>query len=61
MRSAWVKPGTTEIEERIHNPMVRIDNDLAVVWAPFDFLVDGKIGITVEQTFSIWSVSTEDG
>jgi hypothetical protein len=22
---------------------VRIDNDLAVVWAPFDFLVDGKV------------------
>jgi Putative lumazine-binding len=37
------KPGTTQIEERIHDPMVRIDNDLAVVWAPFDFLVDGKI------------------
>jgi len=37
------KPGTTQIEERIHNPMVRIDNDLAVVWAPFDFLVDGKV------------------
>lgn len=37
------KPGTTQIEERIHDPMVRIDNDLAVVWAPFDFLVDGKV------------------
>jgi hypothetical protein len=37
------KPGTTQIEERIHNPLVRIDNDLAVVWAPFDFLVDGKV------------------
>jgi hypothetical protein len=37
------KPGTTKIEERIHNPLVRIDNDLAVVWAPFDFLVDGKV------------------
>jgi hypothetical protein len=37
------KPGTTQIEERIHNPLVRIDSDLAVVWAPFDFLVDGKI------------------
>ena len=37
------KPGTTKIEERIHDPLVRIDNDLAVVWAPFDFLVDGKI------------------
>ena len=36
-------PGTTRIEERIHNPLVRIDHDLAVVWAPFEFLVDGKI------------------
>src|ERR1700761_7164231 len=37
------KPGTTHIEERIHDPLVRIDNDLAVVWAPFDFLIDGKV------------------
>src|ERR1700761_8852559 len=36
------KPGTTQIEERIHDPLVRIDNDLAVVWAPFDVRVDGK-------------------
>ena len=37
------KPGKTQIEERIHDPLVRIDNDLAVVWAPFEFLVDGKV------------------
>ena len=37
------KPGTTKIEERIHDPLVRIDHDLAVVWAPFEFLVDGKV------------------
>jgi hypothetical protein len=37
------KPGKAKIEERIHDPLVRIDNDLAVVWAPFDFLVDGKV------------------
>ena len=37
------KPGSTRIEERIHNPLVRIDHDLAVVWAPFEFLVDGKV------------------
>ncbi|MGA8086363.1 MAG: nuclear transport factor 2 family protein [Terracidiphilus sp.] len=37
------KPGTTQIEERIHDPLIRIDNDLAVVWAPFEFLVDGKV------------------
>jgi hypothetical protein len=37
------KPSKAHIEERIHDPLVRIDNDLAVVWAPFDFLVDGKV------------------
>lgn len=37
------RPGTTQIEERIHDPLVRIDHDLAVVWAPFEFLVDGKV------------------
>ncbi|MBS1805663.1 MAG: nuclear transport factor 2 family protein [Acidobacteria bacterium] len=37
------KPGKNQIEERIHDPLVRIDNDLAVVWASFDFLVDGKV------------------
>ena len=37
------KPGTTKIEERIHDPLIRIDNDLAVVWAPFEFLIDGKM------------------
>ena len=37
------KPGKAQIEERIHDPLVRIDNDLAVVWAPFELLVDGKV------------------
>lgn len=37
------KPGTTHVEERIHDPVVRIDHDLAMVWAPFEFLVDGKV------------------
>ena len=37
------KPATTRIEERIHDPLVRIDRDLAMVWAPFEFLVDGKV------------------
>jgi len=37
------KPGKTPIAERIHDPLVRIDRDLAVVWAPFEFLVDGKV------------------
>jgi len=35
--------GKAVIEERIHNPLIRIENDLAVVLAPFEFLVDGKV------------------
>ena len=60
------KPGTTQIEERIHNPLVRIDSDLAVVWAPFEFLVDGKVDhcgtdlfnlVHVDQRWMIASVA----
>ena len=36
------KPSKVHIEERIQHPLVRVDHDLAVVWAPFVFLVDGK-------------------
>jgi putative lumazine-binding protein len=38
----FAKPTQMHMEERIHDPLVRIDHDLAVVWAPFEFLVDGK-------------------
>ena len=37
------KPGPTRNVETIHDPVVRIDNDLAVVWAPFELRVDGKL------------------
>jgi hypothetical protein len=36
------KPSHSRIEERIHQPLIRVDHDLAMVWAPFEFLVDGK-------------------
>jgi hypothetical protein len=47
------KPGTTHIEERIHDPLVRIDHDLAVVWAPFEFLVDGKVDHCGTDLFNV--------
>jgi hypothetical protein len=37
------QPSQTKIEERIHDPLIRVDNDVAVVWAPFDFFVNGKL------------------
>jgi hypothetical protein len=36
------QPSKAHLEERIHDPLVRTDHDLAMVWAPFEFLVDGK-------------------
>lgn len=47
------KPGKAQIEERIHDPLVRVDNDLAVVWAPFDFLVDGKVNHCGTDLFNL--------
>jgi hypothetical protein len=47
------KPGKMQIEERIHDPLVRIDNDLAVVWAPFDFLADGKVDHCGTDLFNV--------
>ena len=47
------KPGKTHIQERIHDPLVRIDNDLAVVWAPFEFLVDGKVDHCGTDLFNV--------
>jgi hypothetical protein len=35
--------GTGKIEERIHDPIIHIDNDIAVIWVPYDFLEDGKV------------------
>jgi putative lumazine-binding protein len=36
-------PGTDTREERIHNPLVRVDRDIAIIWTPFEFLTNGKI------------------
>jgi hypothetical protein len=38
-----LKPGADKVEERIHDPLIRIDDDIAVIWAPYEFLVDGKV------------------
>ena len=37
------KPGTTHNVESIKDPLIRIDNDLAVVWAYFEYTIDGKL------------------
>src|ERR1700691_70579 len=45
--------GTTHIDERIHDPLVRIDNDLAVVWAPFEFRINGKLDHCRTDSFNL--------
>jgi hypothetical protein len=51
------KPGATRIEERIRHPLVRVDHDLAVVWAPFNFLSDGKVDHCGTDLFSLVRVN----
>jgi hypothetical protein len=38
-----IKPGKDSIEERIYEPLVRIDDNLAIIWARYDFRVNGKV------------------
>ncbi len=38
-----IKPGPERYEERISDPAIEIDGDIAMVWAPFTFLIDGKV------------------
>jgi Putative lumazine-binding len=45
--------GTTHIEERIHDPEIHIDHDLAVVWAPLKFYIDGKLDHCGRDLFSL--------
>lgn len=53
------RPAPQRIEERIHHPLVRIDHDLAVVWAPFDFLSDGKVDHCGTDLFTLVRVKGE--
>ncbi|WHU04069.1 hypothetical protein [Sphingomonas sp. NIBR02145] len=37
-----IKPGPEKLEERISTPAIEVDGDIAMVWAPYVFLIDGK-------------------
>ena len=38
-----IKPGPERYEERLTDPAIEIDGDIAMVWSPFLFTVDGKV------------------
>lgn len=40
--AAGVKPGRERYEERLTDVAIDIDGDIAMVWAPYVFLIDGK-------------------
>ncbi|WP_375421862.1 DUF4440 domain-containing protein [uncultured Sphingomonas sp.] len=37
------KPGPERFEERMYNPAVEIDGDIAMIWGRYDFLLNGKV------------------
>jgi len=41
--AAGVKPGPERLEERLTDPAIEIDGDIAMLWSPYVFLVDGKV------------------
>lgn len=41
--AAGIKPGPERYEERLRDVAVDLDGDIAMVWAPYVFLIDGKI------------------
>ena len=40
--STGMKPGPERYEERLSNPAIEIDGDIAMVWGRYVFLIDGK-------------------
>ena len=40
--AARLTPGPQRYEERLLDPAVEIDGDIAMVWSPYVFLIDGK-------------------
>lgn len=41
--AAGIKPGPERFEERLLDPAIEIDGDIAMVWSPYVFLIDGKV------------------
>jgi hypothetical protein len=35
--------GTEALEERIHDPQILVDENIAVIWAPYEYLINGVV------------------
>ncbi len=51
--AANLKNGTERLEEKIFNPAIEIDGDIAMVWAPYTFTIDGKLSHCGYDHFSL--------
>lgn len=40
--AAMLKPGAERYEERLSDPAIEVDGDIAFVWGRYDFFIDGK-------------------
>ena len=38
-----LKPGGPRLEERLYDPAIEIDGDVALVWGRYNFYIDGKL------------------
>ena len=38
-----MKPGAEKFEERMYDPAIEIDGDVALVWGRYNFYIDGKL------------------
>jgi hypothetical protein len=41
--TARFKPGPERFEERLSDPAIEVDGDIAMVWGQYSFLIDGKV------------------
>ena len=55
---AGLKPGGPTLEERLYDPAIEIDGDVAFVWARFNFYIDGKLH---HCGYDLFDLVREDG
>ena len=41
--TAGIKPGPERYGERLIDPAIEVDGDIAMVWSPYVFTIDGKV------------------
>jgi hypothetical protein len=57
------REGSSTLEERIYDPVVHTDGDIAVIWCAYDFRVDGDIRhagsniVNLARTDGRWVIS----